>query len=70
METIRDNGPNDRVRKKCQRVAGLKDLLKEWELSDNVDPDYLRGLRARLVSVKDPLKNMCGRDELEGIDDW
>jgi hypothetical protein len=28
METIRDNGHSDRVVKKCQRIAGLKALLK------------------------------------------
>jgi hypothetical protein len=65
METIRENGHSDRVIKKCQRIAGLKALLEEWELSGNVDPDYLRGLRARLVSVKNQLKNMCGRDGSE-----
>ncbi|MGH7983500.1 MAG: hypothetical protein ACREFF_10220 [Candidatus Udaeobacter sp.] len=69
METIRENGHSDRVIKKCQRIAGLKALLEEWELSGNVDPDYLRGLRARLVSVKNQLKNMCGRDGSEEIDD-
>ena len=70
METIRENGHSDRVIKKRQRIAGLKALLEEWELSDDVDPDYLRGLKARLVSVKNQLKNMCGRDGSEGIDDW
>ncbi|HEY4256025.1 MAG TPA: hypothetical protein VGM66_02310 [Candidatus Udaeobacter sp.] len=69
METIRENGHSDRVIKKCQRIAGLKALLEEWELSGSVDPDYLRGLRARLVSVKNQLKNMCGRDGSEEIDD-
>jgi len=70
METIRENGHSDRVIKKCQRIAGQKALLEECELSDNVDPDYLRGLRARLVSVKTQLKNMCGQDGSEGIEDW
>jgi hypothetical protein len=28
METIRDNGHSGRVIKKCQRIAGLKALLK------------------------------------------
>jgi hypothetical protein len=27
-ETIQDNGHRDRVIKKCQRIAGLKALLK------------------------------------------
>ena len=45
METIRDNGHSDRAIKKCQRIAGLKALLKEWELSDNLDDDYIRGLK-------------------------
>jgi hypothetical protein len=70
METIRDNGQSDRVIKKCQRIAGLRALLKEWELSGNLDLDYIRGLKARLLSVKNQLKNMCGHDELEGMDDW
>jgi hypothetical protein len=39
MKTIRDNGHSDRVIKKCQRIAGLKALLEEWELPDNLDPD-------------------------------
>ena len=70
METIRDNGHSDRVTKKYQRIAGLKALLKEWELSDNFDLDYIRGLKARLLSVKNQLKNMCGHDGSDGIDDW
>jgi hypothetical protein len=70
METIRDNDHSDRVIKKCQRIAGLKDLLKEWELSDNLDHDYVRGLKERLRSVKNQLKNMCGYDGSEGMDDW
>jgi hypothetical protein len=41
METIRDNGHSDRVGKKCQRIAGLKALLKEWELSGDLDLDYI-----------------------------
>jgi len=36
METIRDNGHSDRLIKKCQRIDGLKALLKEWELSDKI----------------------------------
>jgi hypothetical protein len=70
METIRDNGHSDRVIKKRQRMAGLKSLLKEWELSDNLDLDYIRGLKSRLVSVKNQLKNMSGNDGSEGVDDW
>jgi hypothetical protein len=70
METIRDNGHGDRVIKKCQRIAGLKALLEEWELSDNLDRDYIRGLKARLLSVKNQLKSMCGHDGSEGMDDW
>jgi hypothetical protein len=70
METIRDNGHSDRVIKKRQRIAGLKALLKEWELSDNLDLDYIRGLKSRLVSVKNQLKNMSGNDGSEGVDDW
>jgi hypothetical protein len=50
METIRDNSHSDRVIGKCQRIVALKALLKEWELSDNLDLDYIRGLRARLLS--------------------
>jgi hypothetical protein len=69
METIRDNGHSDRVIKKCQRIAGLKALLKEWEVSGNPDLDYVRGLKARLLCVKNQLKNMCGHDGLEVIDD-
>jgi len=67
---IRDNGHSDRVIRKCQRIAGLKALLEEWELSDNLDPDYVRGLKARLLSVKNQLKNMSGRDGSEEVDDW
>ena len=67
---IRDNGHSDRVIKKCQRIAGLKALLEEWELSDNLDPDYVRGLKARLLCVKNQLKNMCGHDGSNGMDDW
>jgi hypothetical protein len=70
METIRDNGHSDRVVKKCQRIAGLKALLKEWELSGDLDLDYIRGLKARLLSVQNQLKNMCGHDGSEGMDDW
>ena len=70
METIRDNGNSDRVIKKCQRIAGLKALLKEWELSGDLDLDYIRGLKARLLSVQNQLKNMCGDDGSEGMDDW
>jgi hypothetical protein len=70
METILDNGHSDRVVKKCQRIAGLKALLKEWELSGNLDLDYIRGLRARLQSVNNQLKNMRGHDASEGMDDW
>ncbi len=55
METIQDNGHSDRLIKKCQRIDGLKALLKEWELSDNLDHDYIRGLKARLLSVKNQL---------------
>jgi hypothetical protein len=56
--------------KKCQRIAGLKALLKEWELSGDLDLDYIRGLKARLLSVQNQLKNMCGHDGSEGMDDW
>ena len=42
METIRDNNHSRRIIKKRQRIAGLKALLKEWELSDNLDLDYIR----------------------------
>jgi hypothetical protein len=70
METIRDNGPSDRVVKKCYRIAGLRALLKEWELSGDLDLDYIRGLKARLRSVQNQLKNMCGHDGSEGMDDW
>ena len=69
MQTNRDNGYSDRVTRKYERIAGLKALLEEWELSDNPDLDYVRGLKARLVSVKNQLKNMCGNDGSEGIDD-
>jgi hypothetical protein len=69
MQTTRDNGHSDRVIKKCERIAGLKALLKEWELSDNPDLDYVRGLRARLLSVKNQLKNMCGNDGSDGMDE-
>jgi hypothetical protein len=67
MET---NGHSDRVVKKCQRIAGLKALLKEWELSGNLDLDYIRGLKARLLSVNNQLKNMRGHDASQGMDDW
>ena len=70
METIRDNGHSGRVIKKYQRIAGLKALLKEWELSDNLDLNYIRGLKARLLFVKNQLKHMCGHDGSEGMDDW
>ena len=70
METIRDNGHSDRVVKKCRRIAGLKALLKEWELSGDLDLDYIRGLKARLLSVQNQLKNMCGHDGSEGMNDW
>ena len=70
METVLDNGHSDRVVKKCQRIAGLKALLKEWELSGDLDLAYIRGLRARLQSVNNQLKNMRGHDASEGMDDW
>jgi hypothetical protein len=70
MKTIRDDGHSDRVTEKCQRIAGLKALLKEWEQSDNLEHDYIRGLKARLLSVKNQLRNMCGHDGPEGMDDW
>ena len=70
METIRGDGHSRRVIKKCQRIDGLKALLKEWELSDSLDHDYIRGLKARLLSVKNQLKHMCGHDGSEGMDDW
>jgi hypothetical protein len=69
MGTNRDNSHSDLVIKKCQRIAGLKALLKEWELSDNFDLDYIRGLKARLASVKNQLKNMCGDEGSEGMGD-
>jgi hypothetical protein len=64
METIRDNDRSDRIIRKCQRIAGLKALLEEWELSDNLD--YIRGLKVRLLSVRNQLKNISGRNALEG----
>jgi hypothetical protein len=67
---IRDNGHSDRVVKKCQRIAGLKALLKQWELSGDLDLDYIRGLKARLLFVQNQLKNMCGHHGSEGMDDW
>ena len=70
METVRENGHSDRVVKKCQRIAGLKGLLKEWELSGDLDLDYIRGLKARLLSVQNQLKNMWGHDGSQGMDDW
>ena len=50
--------------------AGLKALLEVWELSDNLDLDYIRGLKARLLSVKNQLKNLCGHDGSERMADW
>jgi hypothetical protein len=70
MQTNRDNRHSDRVIRKCERIAGLKALLEEWELSDNPDLDYVRGLKARLLSVKNQLKNMCGNDGSDGMDNW
>ena len=70
METIRDNGHSDRVVKKSQRIAGMKALLKERELSGNLDVDYIRGLKARLQSVNNQLKNMRGHDGSQAMDDW
>ena len=70
METIQDNRHSDRLIKKCQRIDGLKALLKEWELSDTLDHDYIRGLKARLLSVKNQLRNMCGHNGSQGMDDW
>jgi hypothetical protein len=70
MEIIRDNGHNDRVVKKFHRIAGLKALLKEWELSGDLDLDYIRGLKARLLSVQNQLKNMAAHDGSQGMDDW
>jgi hypothetical protein len=70
METIQDNGHSDRLTKKCQRIDGLKALLKEWELSDNLDHVYIRGLKARLLSVKNQLRNMSGHDGSPEMDDW
>jgi hypothetical protein len=67
---IQGKGQSDRVVKKCQRIAGLEALLKEWELSDHLDPDYVRGLKSRLLSVKNQLKKMSGYDGPEGVDDW
>jgi hypothetical protein len=70
MKTTRDNSHSDRVVKKCQRIAGLKALVKEWELSSDFDLDYIRGLKARLLSVQNQLKNMCGHNGSEGMNDW
>ena len=56
METIRDNDLSDRINRKRQRVAGLKALLEEWELSDNIDLDYIQELKARLRLVQNQLR--------------
>jgi hypothetical protein len=66
METIRGNDRSDRLIRKCQRIAGLKALLEEWQLSDNRDLNYIRGLKVRLLSVQNQLKNISGRDASEG----
>jgi hypothetical protein len=58
METIQHKGSSDRITRKWQRIAGLKALLEEWELSDNRDLDYIRGLKARLLSVQNQLKDI------------
>ena len=68
MQTIQDNDYRDRIIGKCQRIAGLKALLEEWELSDNRDLDYIRGLKARLLSIQNQLKNISGRDASEGYE--
>ena len=70
METIRGNDHSDRLIRKCQRIAGLKALLEEWQLSDNRDLNYIRGLKGRLLSVQNQLKNISGHDRSEGVDDW
>jgi hypothetical protein len=62
METIRDNDRGDRIIRKCQRIAGLKALLEEWELSDNLDLVYIRRLKKRLLSVQNQLESVSGRD--------
>jgi hypothetical protein len=66
METIRYSDRSDRIIRKCQRIAGLKALLEEWQLSDNRDLNYIRGLKVRLLSVQNQLKNISGRDASEG----
>ena len=40
-----------RVRK-LERIQFLKDLQEMWEVREDVDDDYLRGLRARLRSAE------------------
>ena len=69
METIRDNELSDRIIRKRQRIAGLKALLEEWELSDNIDLDYIQELKARLRLVQNQLRYVGPNATENAVDD-
>lgn len=49
----------EKVLRKLEKIQVLKALLEEWEARpDEVDHDYLLGLRARLRSAQNQLESM------------
>jgi len=46
-------------------ISAQREIVKR-----DSDPSYVRGLKARLLSVKNQLKNMSGNNGSQGADDW
>ena len=55
-----------KLEKLVEKYYGKKDLLEAWEAREDADPDYLRGLRARVRTQKNDL-TYRGRDVEENL---
>jgi hypothetical protein len=55
---IREHDHRENVVKKCQRIAGLRDLIKTHEDSDNPDWIYIFRLQERLKKAEKQLEHM------------
>jgi hypothetical protein len=54
----RQKAHTDNVKRKYERIQGLKDLILTHELADEFDAEYVRGLKRRLRSTENYFKAM------------
>ena len=57
-DLVRDNGHNERVAQKCERIQGLKALLQTHEDREWPDIAYIEELKMKIKRAESQLKNM------------